>query len=482
MTAYTTDCAHPLWLHISSACQFRRAASLSVIPFSSVLSRNDLPVMAKAQQKKLTPVDALDKKSARRELARLAQEIAYHDARYHSEDDPEIADADYDALRRRNSEIEVRFPDLIRSDSPSKRVGSAPSSKFGKVRHSVAMLSLSNAFNDEDVADFVVRVRRFLGLEDDEPVAMTAEPKIDGLSIALRYEKGTLVQAATRGDGAVGEDVTANVRAIQAIPDELKGRELPDVLEVRGEIYMSPKDFEDLNRRQEESSSKVFANPRNAAAGSLRQIDATVTAARPLQFFAYAWGEVSTPPKSSQFEMCQAFANWGLPVNTDMALVETVEQMLTYYADIAQRRAKLGYDIDGVVYKVDDIALQDRLGFVSRSPRWAIAHKFAAEQAVTTLNDIDIQVGRTGALTPVAKLQPVTVGGVVVSNASLHNADEIARKDVRVGDTVIVQRAGDVIPQIVSVILDKRPKSTKPFTFPTVCPACGSPRRARGRS
>jgi len=431
--------------------------------------------MAAANSKKITPVDALDKKAAGRELARLAQDIAYHDARYHGEDDPEITDADYDALRRRNSEIEDRFPDLVRSDSPSKRVGSAPASGFGKVRHAVAMLSLSNAFDDEDVADFVDRVRRFLGLDDSHSIAVTAEPKIDGLSISLRYEKGGFVQAATRGDGAIGEDVTANVRVITSIPEKLKGRGVPDVLEVRGEIYMAPDDFADLNARQQKAGKKEFANPRNAAAGSLRQLDVSVTKLRPLKFFAYAWGEVSKAPKASQYDMCQAFASWGLPVNSDMVRVTSIDEMLAYYANIEKRRAKLGYDIDGVVYKVDDLALQDRLGFVSRSPRWAIAHKFAAEQAITVLNDIDIQVGRTGALTPVAKLQPITVGGVVVSNASLHNADEIARKDVRVGDTVVVQRAGDVIPQVVSVLLDKREKSSTPYKFPTTCPACGSP-------
>ncbi len=430
--------------------------------------------MAKAKSKPSVPVSALDKKSARRELARLVQEIAYHDARYHGEDDPEISDADYDALRQRNAEIEGCFPDLVRSDSPSKRVGSAPASGFGKVRHAVAMLSLSNAFDDDDVADFIERVRRFLGLDDGDFITVTAEPKIDGLSISLRYENGVFVQAATRGDGAEGEDVTANVRVIKAIPNTLKGRGLPNVLEVRGEIYMAPDDFSALNTRQEKSGNKVFANPRNAAAGSLRQLNASITAARALKFFAYAWGEVSMTPKASQYEMCQTFATWGLPVNGDMVRVNSVGEMLAYYSDIENRRAKLGYDIDGVVYKVDDLALQDRLGFVSRSPRWAIAHKFAAEQAVTLLNAIDIQVGRTGALTPVAKLQPVTVGGVVVSNASLHNADEIARKDVRVGDTVVVQRAGDVIPQVVSVAIDKRPKTSKPYKFPTTCPACGS--------
>lgn len=433
--------------------------------------------MGSAKSKSPAPasVDGLDKKAARRELARLATEIAYHDARYHGDDDPEISDADYDALRQRNAAIEARFPDLVRSDSPSQRVGSAPASGFGKVRHAVPMLSLSNAFSDDDVGDFMDRVRRYLGLSDDAPVAVTAEPKIDGLSISLRYEKGKLVQAATRGDGAVGEDVTANVRVIKAIPETLKGRGVPDVLEVRGEIYMAPADFLVLNTRQEEAGGKVFANPRNAAAGSLRQLDSSITAARPLKFFAYAWGEVSNAPKSSQFEMCQAFAKWGLPVNADMVRVDTVQAMLAYYADIETRRARLGYDIDGVVYKIDDLVLQDRLGFVSRSPRWAVAHKFAAEQAVTVLDEIDIQVGRTGALTPVAKLRPVTVGGVVVSNATLHNADEIARKDVRVGDTVVVQRAGDVIPQVVSVVLENRPKAAKPYKFPKVCPACGSP-------
>ena len=429
--------------------------------------------MAAEKTKQVVSVEDLDKKAAAKELARLAEDIAYHDARYHREDAPEIADADYDALRRRNDAIEARFPDLVRSDSPSKRVGAAPAAGFGKVRHAVAMLSLSNAFDAEDVEDFVDRVRRFLGLDQEHPIAFTAEPKIDGLSISLRYEAGAFVRAATRGDGAEGEDVTANVSVIKAIPKKLKGRGVPELLEVRGEIYMAPNDFAALNAAQEASGDKVFANPRNAAAGSLRQLDTTVTAARSLKFFAYGWGAVSKLPKTSQFDMCQAFKGWGLPVNTDMVRIENVADMLAFYEDIASRRAELVYDIDGVVYKVDDLALQDRLGFVSRSPRWAIAHKFAAEQAITVINDIDIQVGRTGALTPVAKLQPVTVGGVVVSNATLHNGDEIARKDIRVGDWVVVQRAGDVIPQVVSVVLDKRPKKSKPFVFPETCPACG---------
>lgn len=431
--------------------------------------------MARGKSTSPTPVEDLTKKEAGKELARLAVEIARHDALYHAQDAPEISDADYDALRRRNIAIEERFPDLIRKDSPSKKVGAAPASGFGKVRHKVQMLSLANAFDDEDIEDFVARVRRFLGLDDEAPVRVTAEPKIDGLSIALRYEKKQLAQAATRGDGTEGEDVTQNVRVIGSIPETLKGRNVPDVVEVRGEIFMSPEDFARLNAAQSESGGKVFANPRNAAAGSLRQLDAAVTATRPLKFFAYAWGDVSKLPKASQFEMCALFRTWGLPVNDDMVRVETVAEMLSFYHDIEQRRAGLGYDIDGVVYKVDDLELQERLGFVSRSPRWAIAHKFAAEKAITVLNDIDIQIGRTGALTPVAKLQPVTVGGVVVSNATLHNADEIERKDIRIGDTVVVQRAGDVIPQVVEVVLDKRKKSATPFVFPTKCPACGSP-------
>lgn len=423
----------------------------------------------------VAPVATLTKKAAARELARLAQEIAFHDARYHTEDDPAISDADYDALRRRNDEIEARFPDLVRRDSPSKRVGALPATGFGKVRHSIPMLSLGNAFDDDDVADFVARVRRFLGLDAGAPLAMTAEPKIDGLSIALRYENKKFVRAATRGDGTEGEDVSANVREISAIPNVLKGRNVPKIVEIRGEIFMRPDDFAKLNAAQAKAGQKVFANPRNAAAGSLRQLDPSITAGRPLKFFAYSWGEMSDRPAQSQYKMCQTFLSWGLPVNGDMARVETVDEAIAFYKDLEQRRAMLGYDIDGVVYKVDDLDLQNRLGFVSRSPRWAIAHKFPAEQAITKLNDIEIQVGRTGALTPVAKLEPVTVGGVVVSNATLHNADEIERKDIRIGDTVVVQRAGDVIPQVVSVVMEKRLKSSKPFVFPKQCPVCRSP-------
>jgi len=420
------------------------------------------------------PVENLSADEASAELARLAAEIARHDRLYYQSDAPEISDADYDELRRRNEAIEARFPDRVRPDSPSKRIGAPAVETFAKVRHRVPMLSLGNAFDDGEVVDFAARVRRFLSLQADDPLAVTAEPKIDGLSISIRYEKGRLVEAATRGDGAEGENVTANVRTIREIPARLDGKAVPAVAEVRGEIYMSHADFAALNAAQAANGGKVFANPRNAAAGSLRQLDSTITAARPLRFFAYAWGEMSEMPAETQMGMVDAFAGWGLPVNPLMRLCDDAEGMLAFYRDIATRRAALGYDIDGVVYKVNRLDLQDRLGFVSRSPRWAIAHKFPAEQATTVLRDIEIQVGRTGSLTPVAKLEPVTVGGVVVSNATLHNEDEIARKDIRVGDTVVVQRAGDVIPQIVRVIEEKRPHGTRPFAFPKLCPVCGS--------
>ncbi|MFM1816786.1 MAG: hypothetical protein RLZ98_3481, partial [Pseudomonadota bacterium] len=420
------------------------------------------------------PVAELTAIEAEAELERLAKEIAYHDRRYYQHDDPEISDAEYDALRVRNAAIEERFPDLVRPDSPSTRVGAAPREGFGKVVHRVAMLSLGNAFTDGDVEDFVARVQRFLGLTGSGGVDFVAEPKIDGLSISLRYEGGRFVQAATRGDGAEGEDVTANVATIQAIPKHLEGGNVPAVFEVRGEIYLSHADFAALNMQQEEAGARIFANPRNAAAGSLRQLDPTITAKRPLKFFAYGWGEVAELPADTQSGVIATFAEWGLPTNPHMRVCSSAEGMLTYYREIGERRASLGYDIDGVVYKVDRLDLQQRLGFVSRAPRWAIAHKFPAEKATTVLNDIEIQVGRTGALTPVAKLSPVTVGGVVVSNATLHNEDEIARKDIRIGDTVVVQRAGDVIPQVVEVVLDKRPADAVPFEFPTVCPACGS--------
>ncbi|MET1411585.1 NAD-dependent DNA ligase LigA [Roseibium sp. HPY-6] len=430
-------------------------------------------------------VDDLSADQAQAELSRLAGEIAEHDRRYHQEDAPTISDAVYDALRKRNSAIEGRFPDLVLADGPSVQVGAAPASGFGKIAHTVPMLSLDNAFNDEDVQDFVGRVRRFLKFDPlMGALAVTAEPKIDGLSLSLRYEQGELVYAATRGDGTTGENVTANARTIKDIPERLIG-EVPEVVEVRGEVYMAHKDFEDLNKRMEANGGKVFANPRNAAAGSLRQLKSEITASRPLRFFAYAWGEMSAVPSETQSGMVELFEAWGFRINPLMKRCETVEELLGVYHGIEEDRARLDYDIDGVVYKVDRLDLQERLGFVSRSPRWAIAHKFPAEQAYTVLNDIEIQVGRTGALTPVAKLEPITVGGVVVSNATLHNEDYIKGigqdgepirdgKDLRVGDTVKIQRAGDVIPQIVDIDLDKRPADAKPFDFPTVCPACGS--------
>ena len=423
---------------------------------------------------KNTPVAALTPLEAADELERLAAELARHDEAYYREDEPEISDADYDALRRRNEEIEAAFPDLVLADSPSRRVGAAPSEKFGKVRHAVSMLSLGNAFADEDVHEFVARIRRFLKLSDDEPVDITAEPKIDGLSISLRYEAGKLVQAATRGDGQEGENVTRNVETIGDIPHKVRGDDFPDVFEVRGEIYMSHKDFAQLNETQLEANAKVFANPRNAAAGSLRQLDASITAARPLRFFAYAWGQVDRLPADTQRGVLDAFDRWGFPVNPLTTLCTSVDELLAHYRSIEEQRASLGYDIDGVVYKVNRLDWQERLGFVSRSPRWAIAHKFAAEKASTVLEGIDIQVGRTGALTPVARLKPVTVGGVVVSNATLHNEDEIVRKDIRIGDTVTIQRAGDVIPQVLGHLPDKRPADAVEYVFPTTCPACGS--------
>jgi DNA ligase (NAD+) len=418
--------------------------------------------------------DALSPTQAKAELKRLAPEIAAHDARYYQEDAPAVSDAEYDALRARNAAIEARFPELVRTDSPSRRVGAPPVAKFAKVRHAVPMLSLGNIFADEEVAEFVNRVRRFLGLDAGAALAFTAEPKIDGLSCTLRYQGGQLVNGATRGDGFEGEDVTANVRTIADIPHRLGGNGNPDVCEVRGEVYMSHADFFALNERQAAAQKQIFANPRNAAAGSLRQLDPAITAGRPLKFFAYAWGEMSEMPEDTQSAMVRWLGSRGFAVNPLMQLCAGVDDMLAVYRDIEARRASLGYDIDGVVYKVDRLDLQERLGFVSRSPRWATAHKFPAEQATTILRDIEIQVGRTGALTPVAKLEPVTVGGVVVANATLHNEDEIARKDVRIGDTVHIQRAGDVIPQVLGVVLDKRPPDATPYEFPKVCPVCGS--------
>jgi DNA ligase (NAD+) len=432
----------------------------------------------------IKPVDALTEAEARAELDRLAREIAEHDRRYHQEDAPTISDAEYDALRLRNAAIEARFPELARVDSPSTQVGAKPSGRFRKVRHVLPMLSLDNAFSDEDVLDFMARIRRFLGLQEDDDVMMTAEPKIDGLSASLRYERGALVLGATRGDGTEGEDVTQNIRTIAEIPQRLpKG--VPDVVEVRGEVYMTHADFAAINAREAEAGGRVFANPRNFAAGSLRMLDPKITAARPLHFFAHGWGEMSAMPAETQFDMMQAIGEWGFPVNPLMERCASIETALARHRAIEENRAALGYDIDGVVYKVDDLTLQRRLGFVSRAPRWALAHKFAAEQAVTVLDGIEIQVGRTGALTPVAKLRPVTVGGVVVSNASLHNEDYIRGigndgqkirdgKDIRLGDTLTVQRAGDVIPQIVDVNLSKRPPEAEPYQFPATCPECGS--------
>jgi DNA ligase (NAD+) len=436
--------------------------------------------MAKQDSTK-TPVADLTEAQAKAELKRLAAEIAAHDQRYYQEDKPTVTDAAYDALRERNAAIEKRFPELVRADSPSRRVGAAPTGRFKKVRHAVPMLSLDNAFEDQDVVDFVARIRRFLKLGEDEEIAFSAEPKIDGLSMSLRYEGGALVTAATRGDGTEGEDVTANIRTLKSVPHRLKGRQVPKVCEVRGEVYMTKADFLALNERQKEAGKELYINPRNTAAGSLRQKDPRVTATRPLGFFAYAWGEMSDMPAETQSGMIKWFEACGFKTNPLTKLCRSIEQLLAFHRQIEERRAKLDYDIDGVVYKVDRIDWQERLGFVSRNPRWAIAHKFPAERAMTVLRDIEIQVGRTGTLTPVAKLEPVGVGGVIVQNATLHNEDYIKGiggdgeplrdgRDIRIGDTVIIQRAGDVIPQVVDVVLDKRRKDSKPYPFPTKCP------------
>jgi DNA ligase (NAD+) len=420
------------------------------------------------------PVDKLTKAAASAELKRLAEAIRTADAAYYQDDAPAMDDAAYDALRQRLTAIEARFPELKLADSPSDAVGAAPVGGFGKVTHLKPMLSLDNLFADEEVSEFIARVRRFLNLKLDEEIAVTAEPKIDGLSCSLLYENGVLVRAATRGDGAVGEDVTANIRTLKDVPEKLKGTGHPARIEVRGEVYMTMSEFAAFQDSEEAAGRKRPANPRNAAAGSLRQKDPTVTASRPLRFFAYTWGDVSEPFAETQWDAVKAFKAWGLPVNADMKRAESVEELLEIYHDIEARRASLGYDIDGVVYKIDRLDWQQRLGFVSRSPRWAAAHKFPAQQAMTQLLGIDIQVGRTGKLAPVARLQPVTVGGVVVSNATLHNEDEIARLGVMINDWVIVQRAGDVIPQIVRVVEDKRPKDAKAYRFPTRCPFCDS--------
>ena len=423
----------------------------------------------------------LTEAQAKAELKRLATEIAVHDKRYYQQDAPTVTDAEYDALRQRNAAIEARFTNLVRADSPSKRIGAAPTGKFKKVRHALAMLSLDNAFAEQDVVDFVARIRRFLKLSDDEKLAFSAEPKIDGLSMSLRYEGGELVTAATRGDGAEGEDVTANIRTLEDVPKKLKGRNVPDICEVRGEVYMTKHAFLALNERQKAAGDTIFANPRNSAAGSLRQKDPKVTASRPLGFFAYAWGEMSAMPADTQSGMIKWFESCGFKTNPLTKLCRSTDELIAFHRKIEEGRAELDYDIDGVVYKVDRIDWQERLGFVSRTPRWGIAHKFPAERAMTILKDIELQVGRTGALTPVGKLDPVGVGGVIVQNVTLHNEDYIKGiggdgeplrdgRDIRIGDTVIVQRAGDVIPQVVDVVIDKRPKNAKPYHFPKRCP------------
>jgi DNA ligase (NAD+) len=437
--------------------------------------------MAKAAKaKKLPDVADLTRAQAKVEHMRLALELEAHDKRYYQDDAPSVTDAQYDALRRRFNAIEKRFPDLVSADSPSQKIGAAPSGRFKKVRHALPMLSLDNAFAEQDVLDFAGRIERFLKLPDDR-IDFSAEPKIDGLSMSLRYEGGELVTAATRGDGAEGEDVTANIRTLKDVPHVLKGRNIPDVCEVRGEVYMTKKAFLALNERQKAAGDTIFANPRNSAAGSLRQKDPGITASRPLGFFAYAWGEMSAMPEATQTGMIHWFERCGFKTNPLTKLCRSVEQLIAFHNKIEEQRGELDYDIDGVVYKVDRIDWQERLGFVSRTPRWAIAHKFPAERAITVLKDIEIQVGRTGSFTPVGKLEPVGVGGVIVQNVTLHNEDYIRGiggdgeqlregRDIRIGDTVIVQRAGDVIPQVVDVVIDKRPKGAKEFHLPKKCP------------
>ncbi|BAR54630.1 DNA ligase (NAD+) [Bradyrhizobium diazoefficiens] len=433
-----------------------------------------------AKSKPLRDVAELTKAQAKVELMRLALELEGHDKRYYQDDAPTVTDAEYDALRQRFNAIEKRFPEFVSAESPSQKVGAAPSGRFRKVRHAVPMLSLDNAFAEEDVRDFVGRIVRFLKLDDDK-IDFSAEPKIDGLSMSLRYEGGELVTAATRGDGAEGEDVTANIRTLEDVPQKLKGRNVPDICEVRGEVYMTKKAFLALNERQKAAGDTIFANPRNSAAGSLRQKDPTITASRPLGFFAYAWGEMSAMPEETQTGMIHWFERCGFKTNPLTRLCHSVEELIAFHQRIEEERAELDYDIDGVVYKVDRIDWQERLGFVSRTPRWGIAHKFPAEQAMTVLRDIEIQVGRTGSFTPVGKLEPVGVGGVIVQNVTLHNEDyikgignkgEVLRegRDIRIGDTVVIQRAGDVIPQVVDVVLDKRPKTAREFHFPKTCP------------
>lgn len=416
----------------------------------------------------------MTQEEAKKTIDDLVRDINRHDRLYHGDDAPEIDDAAYDALRRRLEDLEVRFPDLIRDDSPSRHVGAAPAGGFATFAHGVPMLSLGNAFDEADVADFLARVRRFLGLGDDEDVDVVAEPKVDGLAVSLRYERGLFVRATTRGDGYTGEDITANVATLDEVPQCLKGEAIPDIIELRGEVYLCREDFLRLNRDREAQDERPFANPRNAAAGSLRQLDVEVTRSRPLRLFIYAWGEASTLPAATHSGMLEAIAGWGLPISPDVRVARSLEDVLAFHRRIGDRRAELPFDIDGVVYKVDRLDWQSRLGFVSRAPRWALAHKFPAEKATTVLRDIQIQVGRTGSLTPVAVLAPVNVGGVVVERATLHNEEEIRRKDVRIGDTVTIQRAGDVIPQVLGPVPAGRPADAKPFVFPEICPVCGS--------
>src|SRR2546421_5754113 len=449
---------------------------------SSAPALSYLLSMAKtAKAKAPTDVADLTKAQAKVEHKRLALEIENHNKLYYQEDAPKISDAEYDALRQRFNAIEARFPEFVTSESPSQKVGAAPSGRFKKVRHALPMLSLDNAFAEEDVLEFAGRIRRFLNAGNDDGIDFSAEPKIDGLSMSLRYEKGELVTAATRGDGAEGEDVTANIRTLEDVPKKLKGRNVPEVCEVRGEVYMTKQAFLALNERQKATGDTIFANPRNSAAGSLRQKDPSITASRPLGFFAYAWGQMSAMPEGTQSGMIGWFERCGFKTNPLMKLCHSVEQLIAFHRKIEEQRAKLDYDIDGVVYKVDRIDWQERLGFVSRTPRWAIAHKFPAERAMTVLRDIEIQVGRTGSFTPVGKLEPVGVGGVIVQNVTLHNEDYIKGignkgeqlregRDIRLGDTVVIQRAGDVIPQVVDVVIDKRPKDAKEFHFPKKCP------------
>jgi DNA ligase (NAD+) len=419
------------------------------------------------------PVDELSREQAAAELEALARDIAAHDSAYYQDDAPLTSDAEYDVLRRRNDAIEAQFPDLTRLDSPSHRVGAAAAAGFAKVAHTIPMLSLGNAFDEADVLEFYARIRRFLSLDENEPVVLVGEPKIDGLSVSVRYERGKFTLGATRGDGLEGENVSANLKTVASLPQTLKGK-TPDVVEVRGEVYMQRKDFAALNARQAAAGRKEFANPRNAAAGGLRQLDSTITAERPLAIFLYAPGKLSSPVAETHWGFLERLRDWGFPTNTLARQLESAEACLEFYREIEDQRAELPYDIDGVVYKVDRFDWQERLGFVSRAPRWAIAHKFPAERAETVVREITVQVGRTGTLTPVAGLEPVTVGGVVVSRATLHNEDEIARKDVRAGDSVLVQRAGDVIPQVVSVVAGKRPAGSRRFIMPDTCPECGS--------